>query len=124
MADLLKYDGHCIVGIPNIASFNARVFGEKWFHLDCPRHLYLYSPRTISKLMNKAGLKITRIIYDKTAWGLFNSLRYCLGDDSVPLSRRRKVRGGSTTKRCLLPLTIILAILRQSDIMVVYARKM
>jgi len=47
MHSLLKDDGCCIIGVPNIDSFNARIFKDKWYHLDCPRHCHIYSPDTI-----------------------------------------------------------------------------
>lgn len=124
MSRLLKYDGYCIIGVPNVDSFNARIFKDKWYHLDCPRHLYIYSPDTITKLLHKAGLVVTRIVFDKTPRGLLRSLRYCFGDDNIPLKQRKRLRGSSLLKKLLLPLTILLAFLKQADIMVVCARRL
>jgi ubiquinone/menaquinone biosynthesis C-methylase UbiE len=123
MHNLLKYCGFCIIGVPNIDSFNARIFNDKWYHLDCPRHVHIYSPDTITKLLNKAGFVVTRIVFGKTAWGLFHSLRYCFGDDRIPLRHRKRLRGSSLIKKLLLPWTILLALFKQSDIIIVYARK-
>ncbi len=123
MCSLLKYDGWCIIGIPNIDSFNGRIFKDKWYHLDCPRHLHIYSPNTISRLLDKAGFVVTRMVFGKTPWGLFRSLRYYFGDDSIPMKQRKRPRHASLLKRLLLPLTILLALLKQSDIMVIYAKK-
>lgn len=121
--DLLKLDGCCVIGIPNIDSFNAKMFKDRWYHLDCPRHLYIYSPDTITKLLEKTGFVVTKIVFDKSPWDLFPSLRYYFGDDNIPLKYRKKLRGSSLLKKLLLPLTVLLALLKQSDIMVVYARK-
>lgn len=123
MYSLLKYDGYCIIGVPNIDSFNARIFKDKWYHLDCPRHLYIYSPDTITKLLDKIGFVVTKIIFDKTPWGLFPSLRYCFGNDDIPLKHRKRFRCSSLLKRVLLLWTILIALLKQSDTMVVYARR-
>lgn len=123
MSSLLKQDGYCVIGVPNIDSIIARTFRDKWYHLDCPRHLHIYSPDTITKLLNKTGFVVTKRIFDKTPWGLFRSLRYYFGGDDIPLKHRKRFRGSSLLKRLLLPWTILLALLRQSDIMVVYARK-
>ena len=35
----LRPGGALIVAAPNAASLQARVFGDRWFHLDLPRHL-------------------------------------------------------------------------------------
>ena len=123
LSSLLKHDGYCIIGVPNIDSFNARIFKDKWYHLDCPRHLYIYSPNTITKLLDKTGFVITKIVFDKTPWGLFHSLRYYFGDENIPLKHRKRLRGSSLLKKLLLPWTILLAFLKQSDTMVVYARR-
>lgn len=123
MSSLLKQDGYCVIGVPNIDSFNARTFKDRWYHLDCPRHLHIYSPDTIARLLDDADLEIIKIVFDKTPWGLFRSLRYYFGDDNVPLKHRKRLRGSSLLKRLLLPWTILLALLKQSDIMVVYVRK-
>lgn len=123
MSNLLKSDGVCIIGVPNINSFNARIFKDKWYHLDCPRHLYIYSPDTIIKLLDKTGFVVIKIFFDKTSKGFLCSLRYYFGDDNIPLKRRKRLKGYSSLKKLLLPWTILLALLRQSDIFVVYARK-
>jgi len=123
MSVLLKQDGYCVIGVPNIDSFAARTFKGKWYHLDCPRHLHIYSPDTITRLLDKTGFVVAKKIFDKTPWGLFRSLRYYFGDDNIPLKHRKRLRGSTLLKRLLLPWTILLALLGKSDIMVVYARK-
>ncbi len=123
MCRFLKHDGLCIVGIPNIDSFNARVFKDKWYHLDCPRHLHIYSPDTIKRLLDNAGFVVTNIVFHKTPWGLLPSLRYCFGNNNIPLKQRKRLKHASLLKRLLLPWTIIVAFFKKSDIIVVYARR-
>lgn len=123
MCSLLKCGGLYIIGVPNIDSFNGRIFKDKWYHLDCPRHLHLYSPNAITKLLDKAGFVVTKMVFDKSTWGLFRSLRYYLGNDNIPLKQRKRPRHSSSLKRLLLPWTILLGLLKQSDIMVIYAQK-
>ncbi len=36
---ILKPGGVLLVGVPNFSGFEARVFRDKWFHLDVPRHI-------------------------------------------------------------------------------------
>jgi len=123
MSELLNVDGDCIIGVPNIASFNGRLFKDKWYHLDCPRHLYLYSPETITKLLDKAGLSVYKIVFGKTARGFLHSLRYYLSKDNTPLKRRKKPKGLSLLKRLLYPLAITVSMLGRSDTMVVYSKR-
>jgi len=120
---LLKPEGRCILGVPNAAGFNARVFRDRWFHLDCPRHLYLYSPATISRLLEQAGFVVEGIAFDANPRGLLQSLRYRFGKDDTPLSQRPNPPGFHLMKAVARPWTKLVALLRQADLIVVCARK-
>ncbi len=50
--------GLVALSTPNVKSTQARVFRERWFHLDPPRHLYLFSPETLDRLMAQAGFRM------------------------------------------------------------------
>jgi SAM-dependent methyltransferase len=60
-ADLLRPGGRIVVSVPNIDSLQARLGGERWFHLDVPRHLFHFSPRSLSALVERVGLRVARI---------------------------------------------------------------
>ena len=62
---LLKEDGKLFIAVPNHQSFDARHYGSYWAAYDVPRHLYHFSPDTISLLMKKHGLKV---ISKKAMW--------------------------------------------------------
>lgn len=51
----LKPGGILYLGLPNVASWEARVFGTYWFGLELPRHLYHYSPASLRMLLTSAG---------------------------------------------------------------------
>lgn len=55
-AALLSPRGRLVIGVPNRSSWQARVFGPRWFHLDVPRHLYHFSPRSITAALAASGL--------------------------------------------------------------------
>jgi SAM-dependent methyltransferase len=55
---MLKSDGKLIIRTPNIKSFGLWKFGQAWLHLDPPRHLYLFSPLTLKRFVEGAGLKV------------------------------------------------------------------
>ena len=61
VAELLKPTGRVFVETPNIDSFSAKVCGEYWMPLETPRHLYLFSPATLSALMSRVGLEVSGI---------------------------------------------------------------
>ncbi len=57
---LLKPGGHMIIAVPNRASWQARLFGRRWFHIDAPRHLFHFTPRALQRLLERQGLAIVR----------------------------------------------------------------
>jgi len=52
---ILKSGGLLLVVVPNIRSLHSRLFREKWYHLDLPRHLYHFSLPTLKALLEKHG---------------------------------------------------------------------
>lgn len=59
-ATLLAPDGVMVMAVPNLASWQARLFGASWFHLDVPRHLHHFSPATLASACERAGLRVIR----------------------------------------------------------------
>ncbi len=57
----LREKGIVAVSTPNIESLQARIFQDLWFHLDPPRHLYLFSPETLKRLMAEAGFRLIHL---------------------------------------------------------------
>jgi 2-polyprenyl-3-methyl-5-hydroxy-6-metoxy-1,4-benzoquinol methylase len=123
ISTFLKPNGCCIIGVPNFNSFNAKVFKDKWYHLDCPRHLCIWTPSAMKRLLEQHGLTVTKIIYDKTPWGLRGSLQYALFADNINPKHRNRIRQSLFLWMLLLPWSIIVSLLKKSDIIVVYAKK-
>ena len=57
---ILKPGGWVIINTPNIESFCARLYREKFRLVDPRYHIYYFSTRTISRLAEKAGLRVAR----------------------------------------------------------------
>lgn len=57
IASWLVPGGVLLVGVPNIASLQAQVGGDRWFHLDLPRHLHHFTPRSLTLLLERCGLE-------------------------------------------------------------------
>jgi SAM-dependent methyltransferase len=53
--------GTLVLGIPNIASWQARVTGSGWMHLDVPRHLCHFSPDAIERALVASGFRMARL---------------------------------------------------------------
>ncbi|MCH2202135.1 MAG: class I SAM-dependent methyltransferase [Fuerstiella sp.] len=54
----LKPGGRLVVAVPNYSSWQARLFGPAWFHLDPPRHLYHFPSAALQTLLQNCGLDI------------------------------------------------------------------
>jgi SAM-dependent methyltransferase len=62
-AKLLSPSGKLIIGVPNFDSWQSRYAGPAWFHLDVPRHLFHFSPVSLTNTLRLAGLAVTEISY-------------------------------------------------------------
>jgi 2-polyprenyl-3-methyl-5-hydroxy-6-metoxy-1,4-benzoquinol methylase len=63
LAGLLEHlqpNGTLIISVPNFASWQSRVFGPRWFHLDPPRHVVHFDRRTLRRLVAKLDLELVR----------------------------------------------------------------
>jgi len=59
--DLLRPGGVLIVQVPNAASVQARLFGNRWHGLDVPRHVINYTPRSLGFLLRDMGFEYSLI---------------------------------------------------------------
>ena len=117
MREILKDDGLLVIMIPNIGSVLAQRFGDCWFALDAPRHLYSFSRETVTKLLEKADFRVERITQDWNACTLRQSLRYVDKERGGLLPKLAKF------KRLMRLANMLIAIQRQCDVIVVWARK-
>jgi 2-polyprenyl-3-methyl-5-hydroxy-6-metoxy-1,4-benzoquinol methylase len=58
--ELLTSDGMVFFSIPNLESFDRRLFGQDWIGWDPPRHFTLYDQKSITELMDLTGFKIIK----------------------------------------------------------------
>ena len=55
---LLAPGGSLFIEVPNFGSWQARLFGRHWFHLDFPRHLYHFTARSLQTQLESANLQL------------------------------------------------------------------
>lgn len=58
---LLRSGGRLVVSVPNVDSTQARFGGEDWFHLDPPRHLFHFGPRSLGAMVARCGFRVERV---------------------------------------------------------------
>ncbi len=61
VSEVLIENGIVIVLVPNIDSWESHVSGNRWPHLDIPRHLYHFEPETLAGLARQAGLEVINV---------------------------------------------------------------
>ncbi len=116
---IMKKGGALTLATPNIDSFAAKLFKSYWFALEVPRHLFLFSGKTLSKILKDEGFEVLNIEYDKEPKTTIRSLDYLLGGRSVninPISWH-------TLWFVLKPFSIFLSFFGKTSIMTVKARK-
>lgn len=59
----LANNGKIIIGLPNLDSWEFRIFGKYWFHLAPKYHIWHFSPLAMKKILEKTGFIIERIDY-------------------------------------------------------------
>lgn len=63
ISDIVKHmnsNANLIISVPNFNSFQQRIFGQHWFHLDLPRHLIHLEPDWLVSRLKSQGLTIER----------------------------------------------------------------
>lgn len=78
---ILKQGGYLIVSLPNIESFQSRLFRGRWLHLDPPRHLFFMGALDLTKIMKTFGFEIVTIKYfslEQNPFGMQQSILNCI----------------------------------------------
>ena len=47
----LSDDGYLIIAVPNVNAIDRKYYGHNWAPFDAPRHLYHFSPKTLTELL-------------------------------------------------------------------------
>ena len=68
---VLKDEGFLIIEVPNFASWQSRLTGGRWFHLDVPRHLFHYDPKTLPTLLVSYGFPVLKVSHFSFIYGIF-----------------------------------------------------
>lgn len=115
----LKKNGELIIGTPNIDSATSFIFGKYWYNLDTPRHLFLFSPKTLRYLMSQQSFRSISIEY-VSAGGIIGSCQYIIEDifkKKIDLIHKQWL------VIMLYPIERALDLLRLGDVFVLRARK-
>jgi SAM-dependent methyltransferase len=109
----LKPGGIFYTSLPNIDSWEARLFGSYWYGLELPRHLFHFSPKSLSGVMEAVGFVQGSIAMPRTSYLEYSSRYICseiagrLGVSSRPLALATRRSLPSRAVRKLLRLSIV-----------------
>jgi SAM-dependent methyltransferase len=78
-AGLLSPGGILIIAVPNAASLQARLFGDRWLALDLPRHLVHLTPQALLSQVQDLGFRVERVSYLRGGQVLFGWLHGIVG---------------------------------------------
>jgi SAM-dependent methyltransferase len=82
--------GFLIVNVPNFSSWQSRFAGSQWMHLDVPRHLVHYTPKTMTRTLKCAGLTLSALSFtslEHDPYGWVESTISCLTGRTNTLTR-------------------------------------
>jgi len=57
----LKPGGYLYIILPNIDSWEARIFRSYWYGLELPRHIWHFSPSSLDRAVNTAKMRTVRL---------------------------------------------------------------
>jgi SAM-dependent methyltransferase len=80
----LKPEGLLCIEVPNCDSWQARIFQDKWFHLDCPRHRFCFTPFSLQRLLEQEGFSVTVKESFSFEMGLYGALQSMLNSLMSP----------------------------------------
>ncbi len=75
---LLRDDGIVAIAVPHFDSWQRRLFGRHWFHLDLPRHQFHFSRPALLRLLSSHGIQPFRVetmSWDQNIYGWIQSLQ-------------------------------------------------
>lgn len=74
--EILNENGLLVIITGNINSWFAKLMGRKWNFLNPEEHLYYFSEKTLSGMLNKAGFRVVKIKKDFRYVSFKNFFRY------------------------------------------------
>jgi SAM-dependent methyltransferase len=102
--------GVLLVAVPNSASLQARVFKDRWFHLDLPRHLVHLSATALIERLRSLDLTVTSVSHWRGGQVLFGWLHGLVGARSGSPDLYDAIRRPEARSRPMSPRTQVLTV--------------
>ena len=113
--------------VPDAGGLLFRYFRGAWYDLDLPRHLFHFTPATLTAMLARTGWKVEKVRSERTLNSMVGSFGQSLQDrrdGRSPLGEAlvRYCGSGSPLKALNAPWSFLLQALRQTGRMVIWAR--
>jgi SAM-dependent methyltransferase len=112
---ILNKNGKLMIGVPNIDSFNARLFKKYWWYLGAPVHPFNYSVSTLSQMLEKQGFTIEKVSYNGDFTGILGSLQIFLNRKNNKSSEEGRLINSMFLKTISHQLARFLNLLKKGD---------
>lgn len=124
LRNLAKDHAYLAISVPDASAMEARIFGDAWYALQLPTHLYHFTPSTIQKLLEVSGWRVTRIIWHRNPANLLKSMIYVCQDRGWLRFERllNDILEGHRFRKSRSILGVLLGLFRQSGRMTVWAK--
>ena len=113
--ELLKPGGKLMVAVPNWKSVKRRVLHDGWWRMETPRHLYHFTPSTLSRALSEANFDVEKLSGKTSAAQITNTIRLM---PETSLSARQKL-----VEVALTPVEFVAAPALRGDDLWVIARR-
>ncbi len=120
-------DSWLAISVPNAASFEFHLFGNAWFALQLPNHLFHFTPASIRNVLHAGGWSIRRTLFQRDLGNTVASIGYKLLDRRM-LPPLAKILidypwWGGRLNIALLPLSYPLSLMGQTGRMTIWAQR-
>jgi hypothetical protein len=105
---VLRPGGRLAVAVPDFGALLRRMFGERWFFLDLPRHLWHFDRRTLPRLARETGFEVARMRNVTASSAVLGTIDYLRG-------RRETLTSSAAAWYAAQPLAAMLDALRLGD---------
>jgi len=107
----LRPGGRIVVACPNLASVQARIGGDRWFHQDVPRHRTHFTATGLRLLLERSGFRLermTHLLIEQNPLGMWQTLLNRLtGERDVAFRALKRDLGSGPGARRDLALTAV-----------------
>lgn len=119
----LSDNGRLIIEVPNVESLENKIFGAHSYLYDIPRHLYHFSEKTLSALLNKAGFDVIQVSYPTLSGGYVGSLQNVLFNGATYKRLRENIFTFFLLTLISIPLEVFSSKTKQGSIMNIICKK-